>query len=449
MNETRSPGSVAVVGGGLAGLTAATLLARAGLKTILLEQAPQVGGIARTRNHHGFCFNLGPHALYHSGHARRVFTALGIHYHGGQPPGSGVIVHQGKAGKLPANFRALITSQMLGLRDKCQLAMLMTRLPRLETDALKTIDVETWIARSKLRPRVAALLRALLCLGTYCADTNHLNAGVALEQLRMAIRSGVDYIDGGWQTLVNSLADAARSAGVELRTNAKLSRVNLEGKDVAGLAMADGEVLSANAVILACGPESVARLIDGTASARVRSWHAQALPARVATLDVALRSLPARQPTFALGIDERWYYSVHSSTARLAPESGALIHVMKYLHSNEVADPGQLEELLSGVLDRFQPGWREVQVHKQFLPALQVCHDTPRAAKDGMVGRMPSKLPGINGLYLAGDWVGGRGHLADAAVASAEEAAHDIIARRAFKPGSQVVQSDGCKIDVA
>ena len=52
--------------------------------------------------------------------------------------------------------------------------------------------------------------------------------------------------------------------------------------------------------------------------------------------------------TFSLGIDRPLYLSVHSATARLAPEGGALIQVAKYLppnHSESLAeDRRELEE---------------------------------------------------------------------------------------------------------
>lgn len=55
---------IAVIGGGLTGLTAAVYLARAGKSVIVLEKENQLGGLAQTVKLNGALFNLGPHAMY-------------------------------------------------------------------------------------------------------------------------------------------------------------------------------------------------------------------------------------------------------------------------------------------------------------------------------------------------------------------------------------------------
>lgn len=55
---------VAIVGGGLAGLTASIYLAKAGRKVIVLEKSSRFGGRGMTINKNGICMNLGAHALY-------------------------------------------------------------------------------------------------------------------------------------------------------------------------------------------------------------------------------------------------------------------------------------------------------------------------------------------------------------------------------------------------
>ncbi|MBW7455229.1 FAD-dependent oxidoreductase, partial [Paenibacillus sepulcri] len=72
MNPYGNKYDAAVVGGGLAGLTAAVFLARAGKSVIVLEKAGRTGGLAQTVNKNGALFNFGPHAMYEGGAALRI-----------------------------------------------------------------------------------------------------------------------------------------------------------------------------------------------------------------------------------------------------------------------------------------------------------------------------------------------------------------------------------------
>src|SRR5690349_17834270 len=78
---------VVVVGGGLAGLSAATYLARGGVSVTLFEKAAEVGGRAATQTYDGYAFNRGAHALYYGGAATQVLRELGIAFPGGNPRG--------------------------------------------------------------------------------------------------------------------------------------------------------------------------------------------------------------------------------------------------------------------------------------------------------------------------------------------------------------------------
>jgi hypothetical protein len=51
------------------------------------------------------------------------------------------------------------------------------------------------------------------------------------------------------------------------------------------------------------------------------------------------------------------------------------------------------------------------------LASMTVTHALPRPGR-GLAGRPGIRMPGMPGCYLAGDWVGGVGLLADAALAS-------------------------------
>jgi phytoene dehydrogenase-like protein len=199
---------------------------------------------------------------------------------------------------------------------------------------------------------------------------------------------------------------------------------------VRGVRLDDGETLAAGTVLVTGGPDVAATLAETAGSTAVSTWAAQARPVRAACLDVALRRLPRPHATFALGIDEPLYLSVHSAVARLAPEGGALVHVMRY--GGRAGDaPESVERQLAGLLDALQPGWRDGVVAQRFRPDLLVSHALPEAVRGGTRGRPGPRVPDLPGMYVAGDWVGPEGLLADASLSSARAAAVAILAAAA------------------
>lgn len=67
-----------VVGGGIAGLTAATYLAKAGQKVVLFEKNKEVGGLVNSFTSNGFHFDSGVRALEDAGIIRPMLKDLGI-----------------------------------------------------------------------------------------------------------------------------------------------------------------------------------------------------------------------------------------------------------------------------------------------------------------------------------------------------------------------------------
>jgi phytoene dehydrogenase-like protein len=156
------------------------------------------------------------------------------------------------------------------------------------------------------------------------------------------------------------------------------------------------------------------------ASAALRAWASAAVPVEAAILDVALDRLPPRARRFALGIDTPLYLSTHSEwAAGLAADGGALVTVAKYLRPGRPADPEADRQELEAFLDLAQPGWRTHRLHSRFLPSITVTNDVAVASAGGLGGRPGPAVPGVPGLYVAGDWVGSRGLLAQASLESA------------------------------
>ena len=69
---------VIVVGGGIAGLTSAAYLCRAGKSTLLVEKQEKLGGLVSTFWHEGFAFDAGARAFVNSGILHPMMRNLGI-----------------------------------------------------------------------------------------------------------------------------------------------------------------------------------------------------------------------------------------------------------------------------------------------------------------------------------------------------------------------------------
>jgi hypothetical protein len=73
-------------------------------------------------------------------------------------------------------------------------------------------------------------------------------------------------------------------------------------------------------------------------------------------------------------------------------------------------------------------------VHERYLHRCVVAHGAPAASGGGLAGRPPIDALGLPGLFVAGDWVGPTGMLADASAASGEAAAIAAVRHCASVP---------------
>ncbi|MEJ7733236.1 MAG: FAD-dependent oxidoreductase [Polyangiaceae bacterium] len=303
-----------VVGGGIAGLVGAAILARSGADVTLLERAERLGGKVRQAMLGGRAVDAGPTVLtmpwtldaafeeaggsFRGDLRMRELATLGRHvWPGGATLDLFADVERSVdavgtfAGAREARayrafcaqgrriFEAVHEPVLEGQRP--ELASLVSEARRLGLSGLRALGAHRtlWSALgdSFRDPRLVQLFARY---ATYCGSSALL-APATLQVIAHVEQRGVWSLDGGMYALVEALALLAARAGVRLRTSAHVAEVLVRGGRVAGVRLADGEVLPA-ATVLHAG--DVAALSSG----------ARGTAARAAVSAPAERSLSAR-----------------------------------------------------------------------------------------------------------------------------------------------------------
>ncbi|MCA9642078.1 MAG: FAD-dependent oxidoreductase [Polyangiaceae bacterium] len=425
---------VAVIGGGLAGLSAAVSLASSGVEVELFERSSQLGGRAASRLVGDYVLDLGPHALYANGAARKGLENLGVAIRGHAPSPRAAAKLAGRYYQLPMGPASLLTTRLLGVADKLRLGKLLSELqsPKFASRAAALppeLTVSRWITGELPPGNGRILLETLIRLSCYSGHPAQ-RASVALGQLHLAVTGGVLYLDGGWRSLVEPLEQKLAATGRIKHGNkvTELRPLDDAPQSRWAVAFANGQRVCARHVVLAVAPNIARKLLERGGTGTLKALAAlakvsQADASHASCLQVALDPVASGKYDFILGLDEPVYFSAFSATAQVGPNGAEVIHLMRYLDQSEPREGtrGELESLL----DFARPGWRERVTEARYQPHLCVTN----WIETSQCPRPRSEL--APGLFAAGDWIAADGILADAAVGSAMDAASRILQQRA------------------
>lgn len=423
---------VVVVGGGVAGLTAAIYAAKAGKKTLLIEKQNHLGGRAITNKKKGAYFNLGGHALYH-GDALKTFRELGLSLKGNQPSIDGYGIWKGKLNTMPTGVKSLFTTPLLTWKGKIELLTWLVKFGKLDTQQYDDISLREWIEGNLKDPMVRNLFYALLRTASFVVAPDIQVAGPVLNQLKNSIK-GVLYLDRGWGAIIDELWQIATEQGVHFLTRSKVISIDHQEGIVQHVLCEDGTKIEANNIIFTTPPAVTYALVPQAEATSLHTWKEKAIEITAACLDVALKRLPKPNQQFVYGIDQTVFLSNQSRAAYLSDDGAQVISLFKY-QGHETDSDKDLQEL-EQTLDLVQPGWQDELVVKQYLPKITVSYDfmhTKRTMNPGPA------VPEIKGLYVAGEWATHGELLVDAATASAKRAIEHIL----FHEESEVGVNDG------
>ncbi|RZI94294.1 MAG: phytoene desaturase [Microbacterium sp.] len=280
-------GSAIVIGGGIAGLATAALLAREGRDVTLFEAREVVGGRAGLWERDGFRFDTGPSWYLMPEVFEHFFSLLGTSAEreldlvplapayrvygepaNGEGPGERVDVTSGRdavralfeerePGSGPrldayldsaADAYDLAVSRFLydtyestaGLRDPALVARLPQLVPLLTRPLSRHVECSF---RDPLLQQILGYPAVFLGASPFAAPSlYHLMSHLDLDD-------GVLYPRGGFTEVIAAVERLARAGGVDIRTGTPVAHITYEGSRATGVRLADGTAHTADIVV--------------------------------------------------------------------------------------------------------------------------------------------------------------------------------------------------------
>jgi phytoene dehydrogenase-like protein len=375
---------ITIIGGGLAGLTAAISCAEQGGRVKLLEAHEELGGRARSTDG-PYKANLGPHALLSNSPFWRWLGERELLPPHARPPLSGVRFRwQDDIRRVPAVGAAVAALRLRGRSAPVEL------------------DFRTW-ASDHVGPEAADALGRSAGILTYHHDPGELSAAFLWEPLVRGLLSAppaARYPIGGWSKIVERMRARAITLGVEIATGERVTELP-ESPVIVATELADARELLADQSL---------RWLSGNA----------------VCLDLALTHRRG-DPFVVVDLQETgWVERYTAADKSLAPAGEELIQAQMSIRPGESPDAAaaRLERLIDAAFVDWRT--RETLRRRQVMDGRTGALDPP-----GKTWRDRPAIDRGNGVYLIGDMTAAPGCLSEIAWASAVEASTLAIAATA------------------
>ena len=409
-----------VVGAGIGGLVAGSLLAARGFDVLVLEQHSAPGGSASCFERKGYRFDVGASLFYGlapSGttcFVHKVLDELGetldvvhdpvqIHYH--LPGGREVRTHYDRDRFLD-ELVGIFPGEEKGIRRFYgRVDAFFQRLNRMPFESIEDVDHLVRVARSFPLGTMQLMYYSIVDIGriarrymkdpdllsfieiecyawalTGAAQVPFINGAIVLGDRHYG---GIHYPRGGSQEIAESFVRGLRRHGGEIRFRTSVDEILVEGGEARGVRLSSGETIRSRSVVSnATYAQTFGRLVapESTESAKAlrsveRFETAPSFFSIFAGIDASI--VPDGFSTHHIVVDD-W--------SRMRDEAGTIFVSMPSLHDSSVAPEGR--HVLHAFISHRESSWpkrgKDYRVQKRKLTDL-------------VLGRLESIIPGLRG----------------------------------------------------
>lgn len=426
--------TVAVVGGGLAGLSAGLLAADSGADVVLLEARPRLGGATASFDRKGLWVDTGQHVFMRCCTAYRGFLQrLGVEDQTtlqerldvpvllGDRLGTHARLRRTKA-RLPAPLHlapALLGYKALAPAQRVTAALAAFQLGRLDQRA-PAVDGRSfgdWLTAHRQGPTATETLWELLTVATLNVPAAEASLGLAAKVVRTGLLERADAADIGWadvplqQLHGEAAAKALADAGADVRTNVKVRSITRTGTGyelaiASGAGRAEEAVLVADAVVLAVPPPAAAALLPAGAHPDPASLE-ELGASPIVNIHMIFDRKVIDGPFLAVtGSPIQWIFDRTGASglsgSGLAPAGSQYVALSQSAAEPWVDRPaGELGDEFVAEMRRILPAAREAKLVEVFVTRERTA--TFRQAP-GSLALRPGAATGLPGFALAGAW---------------------------------------------
>ncbi|HEY3683410.1 MAG TPA: hydroxysqualene dehydroxylase HpnE [Streptosporangiaceae bacterium] len=413
---------VAIIGGGLAGISAAVALGEAGARVRLFEARPRLGGATHSFVREGLTVDNGQHVFLKCCTAyqellRRMGVAdqVTVQDRFDVP----VLAPDGRTTRLrrtntpgPTHFGpALARYPLLPLRDRLGTARAALAMMRLDPadPALDRQALGAWLSAHGQGERAQQALWDLFVVSGLNVRTKDASLGLAAKLIKTGLLGARDAADIGVPSVPlgelhgEAAAKTLAGLGADVRTRAKVTAI--ERRDGGGFrVLADGERHPADAVILAVPHPAAAALVPRAAVPEAGEWAGLGAAPIVNVHVIYDRTVMPHPYAAAVDSPVQW---VFDRTRIAGLRSGAhgdgqylavSVSAAEAYIDRRVAD---LREVFLPALGRLFPVARAASVRDFFVTRERTATFCQAPGTRALRPQAATRMPG---LYIAGAW---------------------------------------------
>jgi squalene-associated FAD-dependent desaturase len=415
-NESSKKPIVAVIGGGMAGLSACSVLVAHGMRVILIEASKVFGGRAASylNGESEEILDLGPHTLVESNrnvldHLHRVGTRHQIEISATLTvrfvhPARGIAVFRcPKWQSRWALVWGIMTYRFLPFPDRIRSVRFGWYLAALDDGGVPDITIEEAFRRRDISTEARQVFWDPLVVATLNDDPASLSLQSLARILRLGFLASETHIGLGipqtdWSRLLTgNLPDQIIRSGGQVLTRQRVQKLWIDEGRVKGVILCPGQRLRANGVISAVPPRNLASLISDEPS-----WLAPALRfnwSPIVSLHwVGVNPLPVDTPMVLLGSPVQWIFS----RMPLKGNKGVILSTVTGGNRELSTKPSaEIIKVLRGEIRRYFPRWEPGEGSQVVLHRVRRATCTLGPSQEYM---RPTQATDIPGLWIAGDW---------------------------------------------